>query len=377
MDTGKKPILAVDDDEEFLAYACAALRRGGFAVAAAGTCAQARALIAQGRFSLVLADLRLPDGSGLDLIGEARRHDPLAVGVVMTGHGSVESALEAMREGAYDYLTKPCEPDLLLASVRRAVEHHELKSALLDKTAQLERLQEQLHHRAKMIQNVSHELKNPLAVVYGYSAFLLKQRDECKPEDIERSLHSIHNNAERLNHLLEELLESTRLSGHKVSLDKRPIPAAKLVEDAVLAFAMEARRREVKLSAGPSTKEEVFADSPRVAQVLANLISNALKFTPQAGRVVVSADSAGGFARFCVADTGCGVSRDDLPHLFERFYQARTTKDQHSGLGLGLDISRGLVELHGGRIWAESEPGRGSRFFFTLPKAGAALTAPQ
>jgi signal transduction histidine kinase len=375
MDHHQKPILAVDDDADFLAYVAAALRSSGFSVATAGSCADARARLAERRYSLVLADLRLPDGSGLDVIAEARRHDPLAVGVVLTGHGSVDSALEAMREGAYDYITKPCEPDLLLAAVRRAQEQHSLKTALLEKTAQLERLQEQLSRRSAMIQNVSHELKNPLSVVYGYSAFLLKQRDECAPEDIERSLNSIHNNAERLNHLLEELLESTRVSGHRVELDRASIPASKLVEDAVHGFAVEADRRKVKLSAGPSTKEPVHADAARVHQVLGNLLSNALKFTPEGGRVVVTAENAGGEARFCVSDTGCGVSPDDLPHLFERFYQASTTKDQHSGLGLGLDISRGLVELHGGKIWAESELGRGSRFYFTLPKALTAASA--
>ncbi len=371
----QKPILAVDDDADFLAYVATTLRSAGCAVDTADSCAAARARIAEGRCSLVLADLRLSDGSGLDVLAEARRHDPLAVGVVLTGHGSVDTALEALREGAFDYVTKPCEPDLLLASVRRALEHHALKTALLEKTAQLQRLQEQLQHRQAMIQNVSHELKNPLSVVYGYSAFLLKQRDECKPEDIERSLHSIHNNAERLNHLLEELLESTRVSGHRVELSRVPVAAAKLVEDAVHAFAVEAQRRGVKLLTGPSTKQDVSADLARVHQVLGNLISNALKFTPAGGRVVVSAENAGADVRFSVADTGCGVSADDLPHLFERFYQASTTKDLHSGLGLGLDISRGLVELHGGRIWAESELGRGSRFCFTLPKALTAASA--
>lgn len=368
----QKPVLAVDDDAEFLSYLETTLRSAGYRVSAAGSCAEAAARIAQNRYSLVLADLQLPDGSGLDVIAEARRFDPLAVGVVVTGHGSVDTALEAMREGAYDYLTKPCEPDLLLASVRRALEHHALKTALVEKTAQLERLQEQLHDRSKLIQNVSHELKNPLSVVYGYSAFLLKQRNECKPEDIERSLHSIHNNAERLNHLLEELLESTRLSGRKVELEREALPAAKLVEETVQHFSVEADRRRVKLSAGLSTKEPVSADRARVQQVLSNLLSNALKFTPAGGRVVVSADKADGCVRFCVADTGCGIGAADLPHLFERFYQAERTKGQHAGLGLGLDISRGLVELHGGRIWAESEAGRGSRFFFTLPLAAEA-----
>jgi signal transduction histidine kinase len=111
----------------------------------------------------------------------------------------------------------------------------------------------------------------------------------------------------------------------------------------------------------------VRADVRRVHQVLANLLGNALKFTPQGGTISVSVDSVEGIARFCVADTGVGIPAADVPHLFERFYQCEGTRSHHQGLGLGLEICKGLIELHGGRIWAESEPGRGSRFYFTLP----------
>lgn len=261
-----------------------------------------------------------------------------------------------------------------LEELRR--ENLELKRQLRDKTSQLERLQAQLADRSRLLQDVSHELKNPISVVYGYSSFLLKQRDECKPEDIERSLHSIHNNAERLNHLLDELLESTRVASRKVELDRKPIPASRLAREAVDGFAPEAARRGVRLYAGACCDDEVSADAKRAMQVLANLLSNALKFTSEGGEVEVRARAAGDLVEFEVRDTGCGVPPDELPHLFERFYQASTTKARHAGLGLGLDISRGIVELHGGKMRAESEPGRGSRFFFTLPKASAVLTSP-
>lgn len=362
-------ILVVDDEPEFLLYISEVLARAGYLVERADCAASAKRALAKSRFALMISDLGLPDGSGLDLLKDARKTDPLCEGVALTGRGTVDSALEAMREGVYDYLIKPCAPEIVLAAVRRGVEHHSLKRALLDKTAQLERLQAQLADRSKMIQNVSHELKNPLSVVYGYSSFLLKSRDECKPEDIERSLSSIHNNAERLNHLLEELLESTRVSAKKIDLDRKPVSAAKLVKEALDSFAMEAKRRGVALRSGGACAEAVSADAKRIMQVLANLLTNALKFTSEGGEVAVYALDEGSEVLFKVRDTGCGIAPEDMPHLFERFYQADSTKARHAGLGLGLDISRGIVELHGGRIAVRSEPGHGSEFSFSLPKA--------
>lgn len=363
-------VLVVDDEEDFRLYVRRTLELAGYDVAAAGTLAQARRTLAEEpSIHLILADLHLPDGSGLDLIKEARRRDPLSEGIVLTGHGSVDSAVESLREGAYDYIVKPCEPDSLVAAVRRGASHSALKRALLEKTAQLETLKTQLDDKSRMLQNVSHELKNPLSVVYGYAAFLLKQGHEAAPEDVKKSLQSIHNNAERLNRLLEDLLEASRLSGRKIELSRERLDAAKLAEEAVTNHGLEAQHRGVSLKLSAEAGAFVFADAKRVQQILSNLIVNALKFTPSGGRVTVSVAPAEGFARFTVKDTGVGIAPEDLAHLFERFYQAESTRRAHHGLGLGLDICKGLVELHGGHIWAESTPGQGAAFHFTLPLA--------
>jgi signal transduction histidine kinase len=363
-----KPILIVDDDPEFLGYASQTLEAAGFAVRRAKSAAEAGRLLATERFSVVLADMVLPESCGLDVLADARKREPLTVGVLMTSFASTESAVQALREGAYDYLIKPCEPDILVAAARRACEHHRLHNALLHKTAQLEKVQLQLNHKSLMIQNVSHELKNPLSVVYGYAAFLLKQGDEADPADMKRSLTSIFNNAERLGHLLEELLESTRLSNHKVTLKREAVPAGSLCAETVENFRPEASRRGITLALKcPCPDALLHADGPRAHQILSNLMSNAMKFTPAGGAVTLSALLDEGCVRFCVKDTGCGIPAEDIPHLFERFYQSEHTRNTHGGLGLGLEITRGLVELHGGRVWAESEAGRGSSFYFTLP----------
>lgn len=367
-----RSILVVDDDLETLDYLRMVLSSEGYGVVTAADVPGAQRELEAHRFQLVLTDLSLPEGSGLDVLDAARRSDPVTVGIVLSGHGTVDSALQAMRQGAYDYLVKPTAPDVLLAAVARGIEHYELKRQLIEKTAQLESLESQLHHKSRLIANVSHELKNPLSVVYGYSSFLLRTPPE-RPDDLRRSLQSIHNNAERLGHLLEEMLESSRLHARKVELDRGPVAAGELLREAGEYYRFEATKREVDLRVlrGAADAEPVHADAKRVHQILANLISNALKFTPADGSVILSARKVDGFVEFSVRDTGVGIDPEHLPHLFERYYQVDATKKHHQGLGLGLEITKGLVELHGGRIWAESQPGEGTNILFTLPLASA------
>jgi signal transduction histidine kinase len=368
MPMDKRPgvVLVVDDDEEFQLYVKTTLEASGFEAVTVGTLGAAESQLARRRFDLVLTDLRLPSASGLDVLASARRLDPLSVGIVVTGHSSLDTAMEALREGAYDYLPKPCDPDALAAAARRGVEHYRLKQALIEKTRQLETLEAQLQSRSKMIQNVSHELKNPLSVVYGYSSFLLNHGEDVKPEDMKRSMQSIHTNAERLGHLLEELVDSVRLHGRKLELRPEPTSAAKLCHDASESYRLEAEKRGLKLSLNCDTDALVLADAKRMAQVFGNLIGNAFKFTREGG-VTISAREEKDCVVFTVADTGCGVSPQELPHLFERFFQTSDMRKDHTGLGLGLDICKGIVELHGGTIRAESAPGKGTAFHFTLP----------
>jgi signal transduction histidine kinase len=365
-------ILIVDDDEDFLQYLRSALKPLACEVLSAATGAAACRLVEHKRFCMVLADLRLPDMSGLDVLAAGRKTDPTTVGIIVTAHGSVDSALEALREGAYDYLNKPVHPEAVLAAARRGMEHYRLNKALVHKTSQLEKVQRQLEAKTQLIQDASHELKNPLTVVYGYSSFLLRQNaGDQDPVELRRNLESINRNAERLSVLLEELLESTRLAQHKVDLARDELSAQRLAAEAFENFQLEAGKRgiDLRLEVAEGPDLPVWADNGRMHQVLANLLGNAMKFTPEGGSVTIALDRDGDFARFRVTDTGKGISPEGLQHVFDRFYQEDADRQRNKGLGLGLNICRSLVELHGGRIWAESLPGAGSTFAFTIPLA--------
>lgn len=199
------PILVVDDNEEYLIYMGTALKAAGHEPVLAGSPEEACRRLSPGRFPLVISDLVMPGVSGLEILAKARAADPLAVGIIMTAFGSLDSALDALRQGAYDYLFKPSSFDAISAAVRRALEHHELKGSLLRQAAQLETLERRVQDSAHRLEDVSRRLKNPLAAVYSYSRFLTERARPFEAEEVQKGLASIQENAEELYGVLENL----------------------------------------------------------------------------------------------------------------------------------------------------------------------------
>ena len=174
-----------------------------------------------------------------------------------------------------------------------------------------------------------------------------------------------------MNRLIGDLLDTTRLQAGRLRLDIRDVDVGSLVSDAIETSRPAAQQRDIMLSAEAPQGYCVRADPGRLLQVIGNLLTNAIKFTAPGGRVLLSAKPVAGEAVFAVSDNGPGIAPGDMNHLFDRFWQARDVDSR--GIGLGLTISKGIVEAHGGRIWVESEPGLGSTFSFSIP----ASTAPR
>jgi PAS domain S-box-containing protein len=252
--------------------------------------------------------------------------------------------------------------DVLLAEEfgRRAggiIEH-----ARLHRTAQ-----QAILARDEVLGIVAHDLRNPLGRILLQVA-LFRQPGTAPARRFSESLDAIERAATRMNRLIQDLLDVTRMDAESLSIEQSRVSAAEVV----LQF-VEAQRPlssstsvELRIDLAPDLGN-VFADRHRLLQILENLVDNALKFTKPGGRVTIGAARREGEMLFWVADTGAGIEQKDLPHLFDRFWQARKT-GRH-GAGLGLPIAKGIVEAHGGRIWVDSEIGRGSTFFFTLPIA--------
>ncbi|MDQ3949085.1 MAG: GAF domain-containing sensor histidine kinase [Gemmatimonadota bacterium] len=224
--------------------------------------------------------------------------------------------------------------------------------------------------RAEMVAVVSHDLKNPLATIQMAVSFLLEDlvpNDAAHQREREQ-LHAIHRSAERMYRLIHDLLDVAAIEAGQLAVARSPLAVDVLVTDALELLRALAAAKGIALVADVSPGlPAVGADRERVLQVFSNLVGNALKFTPENGRVEIRVTVRDAVVEFAVRDTGPGIASEDLPHVFDRFWQAKKTA--RAGLGLGLAIAKGIIEAHGGDIHVESEPGRGSCFTFTLPVA--------
>jgi signal transduction histidine kinase len=227
-------------------------------------------------------------------------------------------------------------------------------------------------HKSEFLASMSHELRTPLNAIIGFSQVL---RDEMFGEVNERQAEYLDDIVSSGNHLLElinDVLDLSKVEAGQVELEIAPFSLRDVLERGVVMVRERATRDGVSVAlAAHADAEVVEGDERRIRQVIFNLLSNAVKFTPAGGAIDVDSSRVNGEVRVAVSDTGPGVAPEDRERIFDEFQQAEAGLDQREGTGLGLAVSRRLVELHGGRIWVESEPGKGSTFVFTLPVRSA------
>ncbi|HUP62904.1 MAG TPA: ATP-binding protein [Thermoanaerobaculia bacterium] len=229
--------------------------------------------------------------------------------------------------------------------------------------------QQAVRAREEVLAIVSHDLRNPLSAI-TLGASLLKMSTTLSDEDREQ-VETMEVSAQRMSRLIADLLDVTRLEGGKrLPIEPAPVDAGELLSEAEELFRAQAAVASVSLEVEHDERvPAVHADRHRIMQVLSNLIGNSLKFTPPGGTIRVSAQTQDGDVLFTIADNGPGIPKEHLGDIFTPYWQAK--RAERLGAGLGLPIAKGIVEAHGGRIWAESEQGNGTRFHFTLPAAGA------
>jgi PAS domain S-box-containing protein len=212
---------------------------------------------------------------------------------------------------------------------------------------------------------VSHDLRSPLAVILGYAATLREQLGQDGDERLRRYAQGILASVRRMDAMIQDLVDSTRMEVGYLRLDRQPLELGHHISQLLEQYSMvlEVARIRVEM---PEGLPPVDADPNRLERILTNLLSNALKYSPPSTEVLLVATPGRGEVTISVIDRGKGIPKEDLPHLFERFYRADFGR-KAGGLGLGLYITKGLIEAHGGRIWVESEIGSGSTFSFTIP----------
>jgi len=234
----------------------------------------------------------------------------------------------------------------------------------------LDAAQKALAARDEIMGVVAHDLRNPLGAITMKAAVL---RQEASSEKTRRQAESIENIGMRMEYLIRSMLDVTVLEAGRLTVSPAPCSADGLLREATDLFSGVATSKGIQLARGVEEPGIlVRADHDRVLQVLSNLLGNALKFTPKGGRITMSVERRNSSARFAVSDTGPGIARDHVSHVFDRFW--RPKESTKAGTGLGLFIARGIVEAHGGRIWVESDPGHGATFYFSMPLAEAEVS---
>lgn len=418
-------ILIVDDEESVAITMAAILEMDGYGVATALRGADAIAQIEAEEFALVLTDLRLDDFDGLDILAAARRRSAETVGIVLTGYASLESAVKALREGAYDYLLKPADVEELRATVARGIERrtlgeqlrariadleaanrtiNELNEGLQDRvagaTAQLharmrelndaraelqssyEKLQELDKLKSQFLSIASHELKTPITAMSGFVQIAvrrIKRRlNAGRPNEIDwkkeeetllEQLEVVQRQTTKLARLVDELLDVSRIESGRLELLVSDVDLPELVAEVMRRHQLMATKHELRLQYDPEQPLGVHGDRDHLEQVLNNLIANAMKYSPDGGVIEVTVARAGEReVELFVADQGIGIRPGELARVFDLFYRSpdRLARDV-GGMGLGLYISKEIVDRHNGRIWAESGIDKGTTFHVSLP----------
>jgi signal transduction histidine kinase len=368
-------LLIVDDDEVDRQALRRALDRSGVSasIEEVDSGAEALARIGAGGCDCVLLDYRLPGMNGLELLAELRRRDGNVPVVVLTGQGDERLAVQLMKAGAADYLAKQdLTPERLGRSLRHALAMADLtrlKSQLWERE-QRARRDAEAENAAKdqFLATLSHELRTPLNVILGWSRLL--KGGALPPGDVGRAFDAIERNAAALARHIDDLLDISRIVTGSLSLSVAPTEVGATVSAAVESMRPAAAARSIDLHvdvrhAGPA----ISVDPARLTQIVLNLVSNAIKFTPPGGRVDVAVTHRPGQVTLRVEDTGVGIPTAFLPHVFSRFQQADPSASRrHGGLGIGLSIVQQLVHLHGGTVTAESAgEAQGAAFTVTLP----------
>jgi len=370
-------LLLVDDDEVDRLAIGRALRVAGLEAALdeADSVSAAAAALRGRAFDCVLLDYQLPEGDGLDVLRAVRQANLDTPVVILTGRGDERTAVELMKAGAADYLSKHAlSPERLVQSLRYATERQQLQRER-DQLLVREQHARQEAERANTAKDhflaaLSHELRTPLNSIMGWASMLRHQQLDA--DRVAHGLVVIERNARAQAQLINDLLDVSRIVSGKLELVVRPVDLADVCEAALEALRPQLAAKNMTVeTALDRTIGPIPGDAARLQQVIWNLLSNAIKFSPPHGMIRLDLRPRGSMVEVAVVDHGCGIDPEFLPRVFDRFTQASAASTgPGGGLGLGLAIVRHIVDLHGGTVHAESGGEQeGACFTVRLPES--------
>jgi two-component system sensor histidine kinase/response regulator len=362
----KKPVILVIDDEETMRDSCSQiLDKAGYQSETAEDGAVGLEKIKEIKPDLALIDLKMPGVTGMEVLEKAKEIDSYIITVVITGYATVDSAVEAMKKGAYDFLPKPFSPEQLRIIIRRGLERRKL----IQEAESLRRDKKLMEEN--FITMVTHQLRSPLVAVRQYFEVLLAGMVGEVQEKQKEMIQSASDRLDGLLNLINDWLDVARLDGGQIVDKIKPLSLNKLLKKLVEEMQPLTKENEISLKIGPcSKKDRVQGDEETLEQVFSNLITNAIRYNKPNGRVIISIKEDEDFIATEIQDTGIGIAKEHLPFIFDQFYRVSRSESQKTkGTGLGLSIAKKIVDAHGGIIQVSSEPGKGSTFTVLLPKA--------
>ena len=363
MKMNKIPKILIIDDEEIVIDSCThILANSGYQIFTANNGTKGLETLEQEDPDLVFVDLKMPGLSGIEVLEKIQEYDSTIVPIVITGFATVSSAVEAMKKGAYDFLPKPFTPDEMRLIAKRALD----KRVLVLETIALRREKEMLREQFAAI--VSHELKSPLGAVqqsmYGLTSDLSDRLSEEQKSKILRLQSRIGD----LIKLVNTLLRAISIDISTIRDNFEPTSIFESISKAIESVQQHAVRKDINIET--SVQEGISlvnGNEVTLTEALVNIIGNSVKYTQMGGNIKINAKENTDNIIIEIKDNGVGISTDDLPYIFDAFYVGKTKLENEQRSGVGLAITKRIIEAHDGSIMVDSEQGKGSTFVIQLP----------
>ena len=361
MDTIPK-ILIIDDEEIVIDSCTHILANSGYQIATARNGTLGLELLQQENPDLVFVDLKMPGISGMDVLEKIQEFDSTIVTVVITGFATVSSAVEAMKKGAYDFLPKPFTPDEMRLIARRALD----KRALVLETIALRREKEMLREQFAAI--VSHEIKSPLGAVQQNLFALDSDLSDKLSDEQKEKIKRLQNRIKDLIKLVNTWLRAISVDISSIREGFAPLSISDALAKALENVESHSVRKDIHIETKIKEPiETINGNEVTLVEAFVNIIGNALKYTHMGGQISINAMKENDQILVEIKDSGVGISREDLPHIFDDFYVGITKPEGERRSGVGLAITKRIIEAHDGSITVESELGSGSTFTVRLP----------
>jgi len=362
-------ILIVDDEAAQMKALCDTLQDQGYEPTGFVSAQAALGIMEKTKFDLLLTDLMMPEMNGITLLQAAKQKDPNLVGIIMTGEGTITTAVEAMKSGALDYILKPFKLKAILPVLERALavrrlrlENAALERRVRERTAELESANKELE---AFSYSVSHDLRAPLRHIDGFAELLANSAGSTLSEKDARYLNLIITSVNQMNRLIDDLLDFSRMG--RAEMLRTQVDLQELLEKVIEGLQPETEGRNIVWKKG--SLPLVQADPSLLRQVFTNLLSNAVKYTGprDPAEIEIGCKVEPEETVIFVRDNGVGFDMQYADKLFGVF-QRLHSKEDFEGTGIGLANVRRIIARHGGRTWAEAELDKGATFYFSLPR---------